>query len=60
MISRRSYALAGVVALMIVWGSTIVVTKTPVRKIPPSTLAVLRFLIAAAVLVPVAAMRGGL
>jgi drug/metabolite transporter (DMT)-like permease len=60
MISRRSYALASVVVLMIVWGSTFVVTKTAVREIPPLTLGALRFLIAACVLVPIAATRGGL
>jgi drug/metabolite transporter (DMT)-like permease len=45
---------------MIVWGSTFVVTKAAVQEIPPLTLCVLRFLIAACVLVPVAAARGGL
>jgi drug/metabolite transporter (DMT)-like permease len=45
---------------MIVWGGTYVVTKAAVREIPPSTLAVLRYLIAAGVLVPIAIARGGL
>jgi drug/metabolite transporter (DMT)-like permease len=45
---------------MIVWGSTYVVTKATVREIPPLTLAVLRNLIAAGVLVPLAIGRGGL
>jgi drug/metabolite transporter (DMT)-like permease len=45
---------------MIVWGSTYVVTKTTVREIPPLTLAVLRYFIAAGVLVPLAIARGGL
>jgi drug/metabolite transporter (DMT)-like permease len=45
---------------MFVWGSTYVVTKTVVREIPPLTLAVLRYLIAAGVLVPIAMRRGGL
>jgi drug/metabolite transporter (DMT)-like permease len=45
---------------MFVWGSTYVVTKTIVRDIPPLTLAVLRYLIAAGVLVPIAMKRGGL
>lgn len=45
---------------MIVWGSTFVVTKAAVRDIPPMTLAALRFLIAAGVLLPIAAARGGL
>jgi drug/metabolite transporter (DMT)-like permease len=59
-ISRRSYALASVVVLMMVWGSTFVVTKTAVSEIPPLTLGALRFFIAACVLVPIAAARGGL
>lgn len=60
MISRRAYALASVIALMIVWGSTFVVTKAAVREIPPLTLCALRFFIAAGILVPIAAARGGL
>ncbi len=59
-ISRRSWALASVVVLMIIWGSTFVVTKDAVREIPPLTLCALRFFIAACVLVPAAAARGGL
>jgi drug/metabolite transporter (DMT)-like permease len=55
--SRRSYALAGVIVLMIVWGSTFVVTKSAVHEIPPLTLAALRFVIAACVLVPLAVAR---
>ena len=60
MSSRHTYALAGLVLVMVVWGSTYVVTKAAVREIPPLTLAVLRYLIAAAVLVPIAMARGGL
>ncbi len=59
MISRRSRALVSLVLVMIVWGSTYVVTKAAVREIPPLTLAVLRYLVAAAVLVPMAMARGG-
>ncbi len=59
-LSRRFCALAGIVIVMIVWGSTFVVTKAAVHDIPPLTLTFLRFLIAAAVLVPIAAARGGL
>ncbi len=58
--SRRSIAIASIVVLMIVWGSTFVVTKAAAREIAPSTLALLRFLIAALVLVPFALKRGGL
>jgi drug/metabolite transporter (DMT)-like permease len=45
---------------MIVWGSTFVVTKAAAQDIPPLTLAALRFLIAAIVLIPIALSRGGL
>jgi drug/metabolite transporter (DMT)-like permease len=59
MISRRSYALAGLILVMTVWGITYVVTKAAVREIPPLTLAALRYLIAASVLVPIAMVRSG-
>lgn len=59
-VQRRAYALASLIVLMIVWGSTFVVTKAVAREIPPLTLAALRFLIAAVVLWPLAAWRGGL
>jgi drug/metabolite transporter (DMT)-like permease len=59
-LSPRAWALTGVVAVMIVWGSTFVVTKAAVHEIPPFTLAALRFAIAALVLSPVAITRGGL
>jgi drug/metabolite transporter (DMT)-like permease len=58
-ISRRTCALVSLVLVMVVWGSTYAVTKVAVREIPPLTLAVLRFLIAAGVLVPIAIARGG-
>jgi drug/metabolite transporter (DMT)-like permease len=60
MISRRSTALASVILIIIVWGSTFVVTKAAVVEIPPITLSTLRFLIAVIVLAPIAAARGGL
>jgi drug/metabolite transporter (DMT)-like permease len=60
LISRRGYALASLILVMVVWGSTYVVTKAAVRDIPPLTLAVLRYLVAAVVLVPIAMARGGL
>lgn len=60
MISRRAGALAGIIIVMIVWGSTFVVTKAAAHEIPPLTLTFLRFLVASAVLVPIAAARGGL
>jgi drug/metabolite transporter (DMT)-like permease len=57
--TRRFYAHLALVGLMIVWGSTYAVTKVAVREIPPLGLALLRFVIAACVLVPVAFAHGG-
>lgn len=57
--SRRFVAIVGIILLMIVWGSTFVVTKAAAREIPPLTLAALRFLIASLVLLPIAFARGG-
>ncbi len=59
MISRRAYSLDGLILVMIVWGITYVVTKAAVREIRPLTLAALRYLIAASVLVPIAMVRSG-
>jgi drug/metabolite transporter (DMT)-like permease len=58
--SRRTYAIIALVVLMIVWGSTFVVTKAAAREMPPLTLAAVRFMIAAAALIPLALARGGL
>lgn len=58
--SRRTAAILSLVAVMIAWGSTFVVTKAAARDIPPIMLAALRFIIAALVLLPLALRRGGL
>lgn len=58
--NRRAVAIVSLVAVMIAWGSTFVVTKAAARDIPPITLAALRFIIAALVLMPLALRRGGL
>ncbi|HEY6644272.1 DMT family transporter [Povalibacter sp.] len=58
--SHRTLALVSLIALMVMWGSTFVVTKAAARDFPPMVLATLRFLIAALVLVPLALSRGGL
>ena len=60
MSSRRRIAIASLIVLMIVWGSTFVMTKAAALEIPPVTLATLRFLIASLVLLPVAIARGGM
>lgn len=56
--SRRSLAIVSLILLMVVWGSTFVITKAAAQDISPLTLAALRFLIAAAILMPVAIVRG--
>jgi drug/metabolite transporter (DMT)-like permease len=62
--AKRRIALLALVAAMVVWGTTFVVTKAAVQQFPPFTLAFLRFAIATAVLVPflrrgaLAALRG--
>jgi drug/metabolite transporter (DMT)-like permease len=56
--SRRSLAIVTVVVLMVIWGSTFVITKVVANDISPLMLAVLRFLTAAVVLIPVALVRG--
>jgi drug/metabolite transporter (DMT)-like permease len=43
-------ALAALVIVMVVWGSTFVVTKAAMREFPPFTLAFLRFTVASLVL----------
>ncbi|NLG77091.1 MAG: DMT family transporter [Xanthomonadaceae bacterium] len=55
---HRALAIGCLIAVMIVWGSTFVVTKIAAREIPPLTLAALRFLIAAIALAPLAIRRG--
>jgi drug/metabolite transporter (DMT)-like permease len=49
---QRRAALIAIVAVMVVWGSTFVVTKAAVQEFPPLTLAFLRFAIACVVLAP--------
>jgi drug/metabolite transporter (DMT)-like permease len=56
--SRRSLAIITVVVMMVIWGSTFVVTKAAAQDISPLTLAALRFLTAAVVLVPFAMLKG--
>jgi drug/metabolite transporter (DMT)-like permease len=43
---KRTTAFTALVATMVVWGSTFVVTKAAMREFPPFTLAFLRFAIA--------------
>lgn len=57
-LSRRSLAIVGLILLMVVWGSTFVITKAAAQDISPLMLAALRFLIATVTLMPVALARG--
>jgi drug/metabolite transporter (DMT)-like permease len=56
--SRRSLAIITVVVMMVIWGSTFVVTKAAAQDISPLTLAAFRFLTAAIVLIPLALVKG--
>jgi drug/metabolite transporter (DMT)-like permease len=56
--SRRSLALSMLVATMVVWGSTFVITKAAAKDIAPMMLATLRFFTAAVVLLPYAWLKG--
>lgn len=54
----RTVAALSLVAVTAIWGSTFIVTKSAVEQVPPVLLAWLRFALAAAVLVPLACLRG--
>jgi drug/metabolite transporter (DMT)-like permease len=56
--SRRLLALVSLTILMIVWGSTFLVTKQAVDEVPPLTLGALRYLIAAGALALIAIPQG--
>lgn len=58
--SSRPLAIAAVIAAMLIWGSTFVVTKAAATEIPALSLAWLRFVVAAVVLLPIALARGAL
>jgi drug/metabolite transporter (DMT)-like permease len=57
--SRRPAALVTLVVLMIVWGSTFLVTKESVRELPPFTLGAARYLIATGTLALIGLSRTG-
>ena len=58
--SARVFAYGSLLVVMLVWGSTFAVTKSALAEVPPLLLALLRFGVASAVLVPLAQARGGL
>jgi len=56
----RVFAALSLLLVMLIWGSTFVVTKAAVADVPPLLLAFLRFALASAILVPTAQAHGGL
>jgi len=56
--SRRGLAVGALLALVLVWSSTFVATKLLFGQIGPVGLALLRFVVATAILVPLADWRG--
>jgi drug/metabolite transporter (DMT)-like permease len=57
--SDRSITILSLLLVMLLWGSTYVVTKAVIAEVPPLLLAFLRFAIASAILVALARARGG-
>lgn len=56
--SHRLVGIAAAAGAVLIWGLTFVPTKVALAEVPPFTLAVLRFLIALAILVPLDARFG--
>ena len=54
----KAVAAGSLLLVMLVWGSTFVVTKSTLDEVPPFLLALLRFGIASAILVPLAIAAG--
>jgi drug/metabolite transporter (DMT)-like permease len=55
----RALSVVLLVLVMLIWGSTYVVTKAGLGELPPMLFALLRFAVASACLVPLALRRGG-
>jgi drug/metabolite transporter (DMT)-like permease len=55
----RAAAIFALVAANVIWGTTFVATKPMLERVPPLTLATLRFAIALLVLLPIVALTGG-
>jgi drug/metabolite transporter (DMT)-like permease len=56
---RRALSTLLLVVVMLIWGSTYVVTKTGLGELPPMVFALLRFCVASVCLLPLALLRGG-
>jgi drug/metabolite transporter (DMT)-like permease len=52
--------LLSLTVVAIIWGTTFVITKSALDEIPPLLLALLRFSVASAILLPLVSLRGGL
>lgn len=55
--TSRPLAIVALLAVMVVWGSTFVVTKAGIAELPPLTMAFIRVSIGALVLLPIAVPR---
>ena len=55
--ARRALAALSLVFVMAVWGGSVTITKAAVESVPPIMLALLRFALAAALLLPLAIAR---
>jgi drug/metabolite transporter (DMT)-like permease len=55
----RALSVVLLVIVMLIWGSTYVVTKAGLEELPPMLFALLRFGVASACLLPLALLRGG-
>src|SRR5687767_11803744 len=56
--SSRIVAILSLLLVMLLWGTSFVVTKAILDEVPPLLLALLRFAVASALLVPFAHFRG--
>ena len=55
--SSRAFAIASLLLVMSIWGSAFTVTKAAIAEVPPVWIALLRFVLAALVLLPFALLR---
>lgn len=56
----KRFAIRSLLLVMLIWGSAFVVTKAVETEVPPLLLALLRFVLASAILIPLTHVRGGL
>jgi drug/metabolite transporter (DMT)-like permease len=54
---RRTLAMLALLLVMAVWGSAFAVTKATIAEVPPVLIALLRFVVASAILLPLALLR---